>query len=83
MVCSVIAQCQTIPAIWQDIDFRHIWPILVAGIIGVPIGTSLLAHVNAHVFRLGAGVLLVLFSTTMLLGRARITFGGAAVSLMQ
>lgn len=73
IVCSVIAQCQTLPAIWRAIDFRHLWPMLAAGIIGVPIGTSLLAHVNAEAFRLGAGVLLVTFSVMMLVGRARTT----------
>lgn len=80
IICSVIAQCQTIPAIWHAIDFRRIWPMLAAGVLGVPIGASLLGHVNADAFRLGIGVLLVVFSTTMLIGRARtaIRWGGRA-----
>ena len=78
IICSVVAQSQTIPAIWHAIDFRHLWPMLVAGIIGVPIGANLLAHVDPHVFRLGVGLFLVLFSTVMLAGRAHmaVSWGG-------
>jgi uncharacterized membrane protein YfcA len=80
IVCSVVAQVQTIHAIWHAIDFRRLWPMLVAGVIGVPLGARLLDHVNPDLFRLGVGVLLVVFSTTMLLGRAQIAmrWGGRA-----
>jgi uncharacterized protein len=78
IICSVIAQCQTIPAIWHAIDLRRIWPMLAAGVLGVPIGTNLLAHLNPDAFRLGVGMLLVAFSTMMLVGRARmaVRWGG-------
>lgn len=72
IVCSVVAQCQTIPSIWHAIDLRRIWPMLVAGVLGVPIGTKLLGHVDAHAFRLGVGILLVVFASTMLIARATI-----------
>lgn len=76
--CSVVAQAQTIPAIWHAIDFRRIWPMLVAGVLGVPLGVSLLHHVNPASFRLGTGILLIVFSATMLLGRTglKIRWGG-------
>ncbi|WP_428485160.1 sulfite exporter TauE/SafE family protein [Rhodopila sp.] len=73
ILCSVIAQCQTIPAIWHAIDFKRIWPMLVAGVLGVPLGVKFLDHVNPDAFRFGIGVLLVVFSVSMLIGRARIT----------
>ena len=78
IICSVIAQCQTLPAIWHAIDLRRIWPMLVAGVLGVPIGTNLLAHVNADSFRLGVGIFLLVFSATMLVGRGRtaVRWGG-------
>jgi uncharacterized membrane protein YfcA len=80
VICSVGAQCQTIPAIWHAIDFRRIWPMLAAGVLGVPLGVSLLDHVNPNAFRLGTGVFLVVFSTAMLVGRSRmsIRWGGRA-----
>jgi uncharacterized protein len=70
--CSVIAQCQTIPSIWHAIDLRRLWPMLAAGVLGVPVGSRLLAHVDPVLFRLAIGVFLVAFSTIMLIGRARI-----------
>ena len=78
VVCSVISQVQTIPAIWHAIDFHRLWPMVAAGVLGVPIGVNLLAHVDPNVFRLVIGVLLVVFSTAMFLGRARIaiSWGG-------
>ena len=70
IVCSVVSQSQTIPAIWHAIDFRHLWPMLITGVLGVPIGMSLLDRVDPNSFRRGTGILLVLFSATMLIGRA-------------
>jgi uncharacterized protein len=80
IICSVAAQCQTIPSVWHAIDFRHIWPMLAAGVLGVPIGTRLLAHVDPEAFRLGIGILLIVFPATMLMGRPRraIHWGGRA-----
>lgn len=80
VICSVISQAQTIPAIWHAVDFGRQWPMIVAGIVGVPIGVSFLGHVNPDTFRLGVGVLLVVFSTCMLLAPAvrGIGWGGRA-----
>ncbi len=80
IICSVVSQLQTIPAIWHAIDFSRLWPMLVAGVLGVPIGTALLAHVDPPAFRLGMGCLLLLYSGFMLLGRfgPRIAWGGRA-----
>ena len=78
VICSVVAQSQTIPAIWHAIDFNRIWPMLAAGVLGVPLGVNLLGHVNPAAFRLGVGILLVVFSTTLLISRGgmTITWGG-------
>lgn len=77
-VCSVVAQAQTLPTVWHAVDGARIWPIVVAGIAGVPAGTMLLSSLDPQVFRLCVGVLLIGFSAFMLLGRveAHITWGG-------
>jgi uncharacterized protein len=77
-VCSVVAQAQTIPAVWHAIDFKRVTPMLIAGLAGVPIGTALLHRVDMSLFRTTIGVLLIAFSGFMLLGRAqpRIAWGG-------
>jgi uncharacterized membrane protein YfcA len=79
-ICSVLSQAQTIPAIWHAIDRRRIWPMLVAGLLGVPIGTWLLTRINPAAFHVGMGVLLLGFSIFMLAGRfqTRLVWGGRA-----
>ncbi len=39
VVCSVVSQAQTIPAIWHAIDRARIWPMLAGGLLGVPVGS--------------------------------------------
>ena len=80
VLCSVVAQVQTIRTVWHAINWSRIWPMLVAGLIGVPIGTRLLAHLDPAVFRLAMGILLIGYSTFMLLGRHRppLVWGGRA-----
>ncbi|MBM3530878.1 MAG: sulfite exporter TauE/SafE family protein [Alphaproteobacteria bacterium] len=46
----------------QALNWRNVAPFIAAGAIGVPIGTFLLAYVEAAHLRTGVGVLLVLFS---------------------
>ena len=78
-VCSVVAQAQTLPTIWHAIDRGRVWPMLVAGLFGVPVGTLLLSRIDMNVFRLGVGLFLLAFSGFMLLGRAqpRLAWGGS------
>ena len=70
-VCSVIAQAQTMPAIWHAIDRRRVWPMVAAGLLGVPVGTMLLSGLDVDAFRLAVGLFLVAFSGFMLFGRVR------------
>ena len=44
LICSVVAQTSTLPSIWRTIDFRLVWPFLIGGLAGVPIGTQLIAR---------------------------------------
>jgi uncharacterized membrane protein YfcA len=79
VVCSVIAQIQTLPAIWHAIEARRVLPFIVPGIVGVPLGTALLAHLDTRILKLAIGALLLLFSGYMLLrrSRAKSSWGGA------
>lgn len=78
-LCAVIAQAQTLRTIWHAIDFRHVWPMLLAGVLGVPIGVALLPHADPRMFRAGVGVLLVVLSSWLLFGRPMsIAWGGRA-----
>ncbi len=78
LICSVIAQTSTLPSIWRTIDFRLVWPFLVGGLAGVPLGIRLIAHADPNVFKLTIGVLLLVFPAALFFQRApmAISFGG-------
>ncbi len=82
VICSIVAQIQTIPAIWRAIVWRDVLPYILGGLVGVPIGTLLLAHISLQGFKLMIGCFLVLFSSFMLLSRSalKIRWGGDAAN---
>lgn len=80
VVCSLVAQIQTLPAIWHAIDFRRALPFVLGGLAGVPAGTLILPYVSVTNFRLAVGALLVVYCGFLLIGqlRLRIAWGGRA-----
>ena len=80
LICSVVAQTSTLPSMWRSFDFRLVWPFIVGGLAGVPLGTMLIAHADPNVFKLGIGLLLLVFPTALYFKRTpmAIRFGGKA-----
>lgn len=80
LICSVIAQTSTMPSMWRSFDLTLVWPFLIGGLAGVPLGTLLIAHADPGVFRLSVGVLLLIFPVMLYLNRnmTAIRFGGRA-----
>jgi uncharacterized protein len=78
LICSVVAQISTLPSIWKTIDFSIVWPFLIGGLIGVPLGTMLIAHADPKVFKLTVGVFLLVFPAALYFQRKEmaISFGG-------
>jgi uncharacterized membrane protein YfcA len=78
LICSIIAQTATMPSIWRSIDFRLVWPFLVGGLAGVPLGTILVAYADPRLFKLSVGVLLLVFPTALYFDRRpmAVRFGG-------
>ena len=78
LICSVIAQVSTLPSIWKTIDFRLVWPFIIGGLAGVPIGILLIAHADPVVFKRTIGVFLVVFPLLLYFQRnpVAIRFGG-------
>ena len=78
VVCSIIGQVQTLPAIWHAIEFKRSMPFIVGGLIGVPLGTLLLPHIPLNTFKLAVAILLIVNCGFLLLRRIpfRITWGG-------
>jgi uncharacterized protein len=77
---SVAGHVTTLPAIWHAIDWRRLAPMLIAGLVGVPIGTWLLPMISIGMFKLTLGIILIAYCTAMLLlpGRVRLKAGGRA-----
>ena len=65
LICSVVAQTATLPSMWKSFDLTLVWPFLIGGLLGVPIGTMLVAHADPHVFKLTVGILLLVFPTAL------------------
>jgi uncharacterized protein len=78
LICSIIAQTSTLPSIWRSIDFKLVWPFLVGGLAGVPLGIVLIAYADPHVFKLSVGIVLLIFPTLLYFQRKPMayTFGG-------
>jgi uncharacterized protein len=78
MICSIAGQSSTLPSMWRSFDLSLVWPFLIGGLAGVPIGTALVAHADPAIFKIGTGVLLLVFPVALLLNRqpAAFSFGG-------
>src|SRR4029078_5793559 len=51
LICSVSAQLSTLPSLWKNFDLALVWPFVIGGLLGVPIGTLLAAHADSQVFK--------------------------------
>lgn len=78
LICSVVAQLSTLPSMWRSFDLTLVWPFVIGGLAGVPLGTSLVAHADPNVFKLTIGVFLVVFPVLLHFNRdlPAIRFGG-------
>src|SRR5258708_26560768 len=78
LICSIGASAATLPWFWGCFDFKVVWPFLLGGLAGVPLGTMLVAHADPRVFKLSVGVLLLVFPTALYFNRNPIalSFGG-------
>lgn len=63
--CSVGGHLQSLPRIWKGVIWSRVWPFLAAGLIGVPIGTAFLAHVQVKPLKIGVGLLLIFYCSWM------------------
>jgi uncharacterized membrane protein YfcA len=80
LICSIVAQTSTLPSFWRSIDFRLVWPFLIGGLAGVPLGTLLIAYADPRLFKLSFGVLLLVFPAALYFNLApmAVSFGGRA-----
>jgi uncharacterized protein len=79
--CSVGGHLQSLPGIWRGVIWSRLWPFLVGGLIGVPLGTALLAHVQVKPLKIGVGLLLIFYCTWMaFVRRPPVILGGGRLA---
>jgi hypothetical protein len=80
IICSVTSQAQTFPMVWRTIAWRRVLPLVVPGLLGVPIGTMLLPMIDPRFFKIGVGAFLAVYSAYVLVRRIELTWswGGSA-----
>lgn len=80
IACSVVSQIQTLHLIWRSIQWKRVLCFVIPGMLGVPLGTLILPHVDPRIFKLGLGCFLVVYPAYVLLRQRQIekAWGGAA-----
>jgi uncharacterized protein len=68
--------------IWRAIDWRQVLFFVVPGVLGVPIGTLLLPHIDPKLFKLVIGCFLVVYPAYVLIRKRQIksAWGGVAAN---
>ncbi len=65
-VASVLGHLSALPALWRGVELRGLAPMLLAGLLGVPIGFWLLPLIKLEVFKLTVGLILIAYCGFML-----------------
>ena len=84
VICSVIAQVQSLFVLRRAIDVSRLWPFVLGGLLGVPLGVVALQRIEGEGLRAALGAFLVLYAGSMLLlrGLPVIAWGGRAADGM-
>jgi len=69
VICSVVAQTQSFVTVRRSLHLPRLWPFILGGLLGVPLGVLILAHLEAAALRAALGVFLVFYAGYMLLAR--------------
>lgn len=64
---ALAGQLVTLPWAWRGFDPKRLWPLLVGGLIGVPLGVVLLQWLDPTVFKFGLGLFLLIYCPLLLL----------------
>ena len=80
IICAAVSQIQTLHLIWRAIQWKRVLCFVVPGVVGVPIGTLMLPHVDPRIFKLGLGFFLVVYPAYVLSRRHHVekSWGGEA-----
>lgn len=84
MACALTAQLYSLVKLHSSMKWRQSVPLIVGGVLGMPLGLYALRSVDAHSFRIGFGIFLSLYAAYMLFWPSTMTFkdaGGTATNV--
>lgn len=62
VICSVVGQVRSIAHVRTDISVKRVLPLIVGGVVGLPLGVYLLNHVSGQDLKIGLGAFLIAYS---------------------
>lgn len=71
---ALVGQLVALPWVWRGFDVRRLLPLVIGGLIGVPLGALLLQWLDPVVFKFALGVFLLIYCPLMLLLPADFTW---------
>ena len=69
VICSVAAQLLSLFSIKPALNLHRLWPFLLGGVLGVPIGVMALDQIEVGSFRIFLGTFLFIYCAAMLASR--------------
>lgn len=69
VICSVAAQMLSLLSIKPVFNLNRLYPFLIGGLLGVPVGVMILNHIEVGSFRVAVGTFLFIYCSAMLASR--------------
>ena len=83
LVCSLAIQLYAVWKLRASIRWHSVWPLLFGGALTLPLGVWLLVRLDASLYAVGLGVLLIAYGGLALMRRkARVVGGGAGTAVI-
>ncbi len=64
---GLIMHLSSLAMLWRSIRLERLWPFLLGGMVGVPLGVTLLRLIPAETMRVAVGGFVIIYSSFMLL----------------
>jgi uncharacterized membrane protein YfcA len=81
--CGILLHTSTLWPQRKHVDLGRVWPFVLGGVTGVPIGVHFLAHTDAGILKIALGIFLAVFGIYALVAPKlpAITGGGRAADI--
>jgi len=64
---ALVGQLVALPWVWRGFDLRKLLPLVIGGLVGVPLGAFLLRWLDPTLFRFALGLFLLVYCPVMLM----------------